>query len=95
MLHFDVIGVLAYDADGNFDEKKAKVLFELSALFVEAFFTFNYSIFFHFRVWFVYFGQINSIKLLYLPLFSLAMEYTKVFDTFVHLLITLPASIEY
>lgn len=25
VLNFDVIGVLAYDADGNFDEKKAKV----------------------------------------------------------------------
>lgn len=25
VLHFDVIGVLAYDAVGNFDEKKAKV----------------------------------------------------------------------
>ena len=27
VLHFDVIGVLAYDADGNFDERKAKVFF--------------------------------------------------------------------
>ncbi|KAL7519408.1 hypothetical protein ACHAWX_004170 [Stephanocyclus meneghinianus] len=27
VLHFDVIGVLAYDADGNFDGKKAKVIF--------------------------------------------------------------------